>query len=140
MGRLIVHAGPTGHGQLVKVINNAVAAINTATAAQALLVGAAAGADVDALLEVMAAGSGGSAMLEMKAAPMRAHDYTPLFKLDHMLKDVRLCLDAAASAGVPFQSAAEVEQVLARASEMGFGDSDFAALIEALQTRGPTTL
>ena len=32
-------------------------------------------------------------MLELKAGPMREHDYTTLFKLDHMLKDVRLCLE-----------------------------------------------
>ena len=40
-------------------------------------------------------------MLELKAGPMRAHDYTTLFKLEHMLKDVRLCLEEALAAGVP---------------------------------------
>jgi 3-hydroxyisobutyrate dehydrogenase-like beta-hydroxyacid dehydrogenase len=133
MGRLIVHAGPVGQGQLVKVINNAVAAANAAVVGQALLVASAAGADLDALVEVMGAGSGGSAMLELKAGPMRAHDYTTLFKLDHMLKDVRLCLDAAAEAGVPFASAQAAEQLLAAASELGYGESDFAAVLAALE-------
>ena len=74
---------------------------------QALLVGARAGVDLDALTQVMAAGSGGSAMLELKAGPMREHDYTTLFKLDHMLKDVRLCLDQGKRAGraVPVRGA-----------------------------------
>ena len=40
MGELIVHVGPVGQGQLVKVINNAVAAANTAVAAEALIAGA----------------------------------------------------------------------------------------------------
>ncbi len=52
--------------------------------------------------EVMAAGSGASAMLALKAGPMRRHDFAPLFKLDHMLKDVELCLDEAGRPGVPF--------------------------------------
>ena len=39
MGELIVHVGPLGHGQMVKLINNTVAAINTAVAAEALLLG-----------------------------------------------------------------------------------------------------
>src|SRR3954452_5375228 len=78
MGSLIVHAGPLGAGQSVKLINNATAAANTATVAQALLVGAAEGLDLDALIEVMRAGSGASAMLALKAAPMRAHDYSTL--------------------------------------------------------------
>ncbi|HEX6388145.1 MAG TPA: NAD(P)-dependent oxidoreductase, partial [Solirubrobacteraceae bacterium] len=107
MGSLVVHAGPVGHGQLVKVINNAVAAANTATLAQALLVGSACGADLDALVEVMGAGSGGSAMLALKAGPMREHDYTTLFKLEHMLKDVRHCLEEGQASGVPFPAAAD---------------------------------
>ena len=38
-------------------------------------------------------------MLDLKAGPMREHDYTTLFKLEHMLKDVRLCLEEAQAAG-----------------------------------------
>ena len=64
--------------------------------------GKATGVDLDALVRVMGAGSGGSAMLGLKAGPMREHDYTTLFKLEHMLKDVRLCLEEGQAAGVPF--------------------------------------
>ena len=135
MGRLIVHAGPVGHGQLVKVINNAVAAANASTVAQALLVGHAAGVDLDALVEVMGAGSGGSVMLDLKAGPMRQHRFDTLFKLDHMLKDVRLCLEAARASGAPFEVAQATEAVLAEASDMGHGDDDFAALVTALEGR-----
>jgi 3-hydroxyisobutyrate dehydrogenase-like beta-hydroxyacid dehydrogenase len=133
MGKLIVHAGPLGHGQLVKVISNSAAAINAATVGQALLVAARAGADLDALTAVMSAGSGGSAMLELKAGPMRSHDYETLFKVDHMLKDVRLCLEEAQAAGVPFEFAALARQILVAASGRGLGDADFAALIEVLE-------
>jgi 3-hydroxyisobutyrate dehydrogenase-like beta-hydroxyacid dehydrogenase len=134
MGRVIVHAGAIGQGQTVKVINNAVAAVNATTLAQALLLGSQTGADLGALLKVMGAGSGGSTMLDLKGQPMREHDFTTLFKLDHMLKDVRLCLQAAADAGADFRFAAEAEQVLARASQSGLGDLDFAALIEPLES------
>jgi 3-hydroxyisobutyrate dehydrogenase-like beta-hydroxyacid dehydrogenase len=133
MGRLIVYAGPLGQGQLVKVINNALAAINAAAVAQALLVARAAGADLDALVAVASAGSGGSAMLELKSGPMRAHDYRTLFKLDHMLKDVRLCLAQADGDGVPFGLAQTAEALLAAGSALGFGEQDFAALIEAAE-------
>ena len=43
---------------------------------------------------------------------MREHDYTTLFKTAHMLKDVRLCLEEAESAGVPFPAAAHARDVL----------------------------
>ena len=133
MGEVIVHAGPLGHGQLVKLINNAVAATNAATLGQALTVAAKTGVDLNALTEVMAAGSGASTMLSLKAKPMREHDYSTLFKLSHMLKDVRLCLDESEAAGAPFPFAALTREILATAAAGGYGDADFAALIEALE-------
>ncbi len=133
MGSLVVHAGEAGQGQVVKVINNAVAASNAATVAQALLCGGALGADLEALLEVMGAGSGGSVMLQLKGQPMVQHDYTTLFKLDHMLKDVRLCLQAAERAGFAFEAARATEAILEQSSQLGHGDADFCALIEALE-------
>jgi 3-hydroxyisobutyrate dehydrogenase-like beta-hydroxyacid dehydrogenase len=140
MGTLIVHAGPLGHGQMVKVINNAVAATNAAVLGQALLVGARAGVDLDALVEVMAAGSGSSTMLTLKAAPMRNHDYTTLFKLEHMLKDVRLCLEEAQAAGIAFDFAERTSELLAAGAEMGHGEDDFSALIEVLERQTGTRL
>jgi 3-hydroxyisobutyrate dehydrogenase len=134
MGSLVVHAGEEhGAGELVKVINNAVAAANAATLAQALVVGHAAGADLDALVQVMGAGSGGSAMLALKAGPMREHDWTTLFKAEHMLKDVRLCLEAAQAAGVPFPAASGARDLLTATVGRGLGDADFAALLEAVE-------
>lgn len=133
MGALVVHAGPLGHGEMVKLINNAVAAANCATVAEALLVGQRAGVDLDALVEVMGSGSGGSAMLDLKAPAMRAHDYTTLFKLEHMLKDLRHCLAEADALGVELPLAAAAEPLYAEAAERGLGARDFAAVIEALK-------
>jgi 3-hydroxyisobutyrate dehydrogenase-like beta-hydroxyacid dehydrogenase len=88
----------------------------------------------------MAKGSGGSAMLDLKAGPMREHDYETLFKLEHMLKDVRLCLEEGQSAAVPFAAAAHARDVLVAALARGHGEDDFAALIEALEGFAGTKL
>jgi 3-hydroxyisobutyrate dehydrogenase len=140
MGELIVHAGPLGHGQMVKLLNNAVAASNAAVLGQALVVGAKAGVDLDALVQVMGAGAGGSAMLDLKAGPMRTHDFSTLFKLEHMLKDVRLCLEEGQALGVPFPSAAYTREVLTAAMGLGHADADFAAMIEPLENAAGTKL
>jgi 3-hydroxyisobutyrate dehydrogenase len=140
MGKLIVHAGPLGQGQMVKLLNNAVAAVNAATVGEALLVGARTGVDLDALTTVMGAGSGASAMLELKAGPMRAHDYSTLFKLEHMLKDVSLCLDEGRTAGAPFSFAALTREILTAARGRGHGEDDFAALIEVLEAQAGARL
>jgi 3-hydroxyisobutyrate dehydrogenase-like beta-hydroxyacid dehydrogenase len=140
MGELIVHAGPLGQGQMVKLLNNAVAASNAAVLGQALVVGARAGVDLDALVQVMGAGAGGSAMLDLKAGPMRRHDYSTLFKLEHMLKDVRLCLEEGQALGVPFPSAAYTREVLTAAMGLGHAEDDFAAMIEPLENAAGTKL
>jgi 3-hydroxyisobutyrate dehydrogenase len=140
MGELVVHVGELGQGQTVKLINNAVAASNASTLAQALIVGKATGVDLEALVRIMGAGSGGSAMLNLKAGPMRAHDYSTLFKLEHMLKDVRLCLEEGQAAGVPFPAAAHTREVLTAAMGRGLGDADFAALVEVLEGLADTRL
>jgi 3-hydroxyisobutyrate dehydrogenase-like beta-hydroxyacid dehydrogenase len=140
MGELVLHVGGLGDGEMIKLINNAVAAVNAAVVGEALLVGKRTGVDLDALVRVLEAGSGGSAMLALKAGPMRDHDYTTLFKLAHMLKDVRLCLEEGQAAGVPFSSAAQVREILTAGVGRGHADDDFAALIEVLEGRAGVRL
>ena len=135
MGELIVHVGGVGEGQLVKVVNNAVAAANTVLVAEALVTGSRAGVDLDGLVTVMQAGSGASAMLDLKAGPMRAHDWSTLFKLEHMLKDVRLCIEEASAAGVDVELIDRTAEVLEAAARKGLGERDFAAVLEVVEER-----
>lgn len=140
MGEVIVHAGEVGQGQAVKVLSNAVSAINCATLAQALVVGRQEGVDLDALLEVMRSGSAASTMLELKAGPMLEHDFSPLFKLEHMLKDVRLCLDEARRAGAGFPFAGLAGELYSAGIGRGLGEQDFAAVLEVVEGLGGTRL
>jgi 3-hydroxyisobutyrate dehydrogenase-like beta-hydroxyacid dehydrogenase len=133
MGSLVLHVGPQGHGSMIKLLNNTVAAINTAALAQALLAGEAAGVDAGKLVEVMRAGSGASAMLDLKAGPMRERRYDTLFKLEHMLKDVRHCLAEAEALGQGFSLGRLAEQMYAAADVRGLGEEDFAAVIETAE-------
>jgi 3-hydroxyisobutyrate dehydrogenase len=140
MGEIIVHVGEVGTGQQVKVLSNAVSAVNCATLAQALVVGRRAGVDLGALLEVMGAGSANSTMLQLKGEPMLAHDFTPLFKLEHMLKDVLLCLQDARAAGAAFPFAALAGELYAAGAGRGLGEQDFAAVLEVIEDLSDTRL
>ena len=116
MGEKIVICGEAGQGQAVKVISQAITAVNCATLAQGLVLARQAGVDVDALLETMDGGSSDSTMRALKGKPMLAHDFTPLFKLAHMLKDVQLCLAEARTAGASFPFAGLAAEFTERAS------------------------
>jgi len=133
MGELIVHVGELGQGEMLKLINNSLGAANAAAVAEALLLADATGVDLDALVEVVSAGSGASAQLALKSSAMREHDFTPLFKTAHMLKDVRLCLEEAQTAGVPFPTASHARDVLSATMSRGHGEQDYASLIEAAE-------
>ena len=132
MGALVLRVGPPGHGQMAKLINNTLAAVNAAALAEGLALAGRFGLDTGALLEVVAAGSGASAMQKLKAGPMLERDLDPLFKLEHMLKDVRHCLAEARALGVELPLAERAERLYARAGERGLGERDFAAVIEVL--------
>jgi 3-hydroxyisobutyrate dehydrogenase-like beta-hydroxyacid dehydrogenase len=75
-------------------------------------------------------------MLELKGRPMLDHDFSPLFKLEHMLKDVGLCLDEARAAGAPFLFAALARELYGAGVGRGLGDQDFAAVLEVVEDLG----
>jgi 3-hydroxyisobutyrate dehydrogenase-like beta-hydroxyacid dehydrogenase len=133
MGELIVHVGELGQGEMVKLINNALGAANAAALAEALLLARASGVDLDAFVQVVSRGSGASAQLELKSAAMRQHDFRTLFKTAHMLKDVRLCLEEAQSAGIPFPAASHARDLLSATIGRGHAEDDYAAMIEAVE-------
>ena len=133
LGELIVHLGELGQGEMCKLINNALGAANASALAEALLLADATGVDLDAFVQVTSAGSGGSAQMSNKSTAMREHDFTALFKTAHMLKDVRLCLEEAQAAGVPFPSAAHARSLLIAAMGRGHGEQDYAAIIESAE-------
>ena len=133
MGQQVIHVGPTGHGAMAKLINNTVGAINAAALGEGLVLARESGLDLDALRQVIGSGSGASAMLELKAGAMLEHDFEPLFKLEHMLKDVRHCLAEARALGVRFELAEAAERLYGEAEARGLGGSDFAAVVEAAE-------
>src|SRR4051812_14250632 len=133
MGRLIVHVGPQGHGSVVQLLNNTTAAVNALAVAEAPVAAPKPGGAPERLREVMAAGSGGSAMLDLKAGPMLEHDFEPLFKLGHMLKDVRHTLTEADRLGAVMRLGRQAEETYARADRKGLGEQDFAAVVEVVE-------
>jgi 3-hydroxyisobutyrate dehydrogenase len=133
MGERIVHVGPLGHGQMAKLLTNAMGAVNAAMVAEAVRAAKAAGLDRDAFLEVAANSASASAMLTLKAPLMFDERYEPaLFKLEHMLKDVRHTIEEARALGIELRAGALAEGRYAAAAEAGHGEEDFAAVYTAV--------
>jgi 3-hydroxyisobutyrate dehydrogenase-like beta-hydroxyacid dehydrogenase len=133
MGERIVYVGPRGHAQLAKLLTNTMGAVHAAALAESVIAVEAAGIDPGAFLEVAAGSAGNSTVLGLKGRPMFERDFTPLFKLEHMLKDVRHCLAEARALGVELRLGSMVEPLFAQVAEDGHGEEDFAAVIRAVE-------
>ncbi len=121
LGKTVVHVGPHGAGQTVKVANQLVVGGTYALVAEAIVLLEASGIDAGVGLDVLAGGLAGSRILELKRASMLARDFTPGFRIDLHHKDMGIVLDAARQAEVAlpfaFQVAAHVQA--ARAPGLG---------------------
>jgi 3-hydroxyisobutyrate dehydrogenase len=133
MGERIVHVGPQGHGQMAKNLTNMMGAVNAVALGEAVTVARRAGVDSDAFLEVASGSAGNSTVLQLKGGPMFEHDFEPLFKLEHMLKDVRHALAEAQSLGLELEVAQHAERLYERAAEAGHGSDDFAAIVTTVE-------
>jgi 3-hydroxyisobutyrate dehydrogenase len=133
LGERIVHVGPVGHGQLAKLLTNTMAAVNVAALAECVHAAKAAGLDRHAFLDVASGSAGASAMVTLKGEPMFDERFEPaLFKLEHMLKDVRHCVAEARALGVELKLGALAETLYTRAADEDLGERDFAAVYSAL--------
>src|SRR5215210_5114724 len=135
MGENIVHVGPQGHGQTAKVLTNTMGATHAAVLGEVVTAAKRAELDPDAFLAVAAGSAGASTVLGLKGKPMFEHDFEPLFKLEHMLKDIRHALSEARDLGLDPPIAELVEQLYAGAVEDGHGSEDFAAIVTEAEKR-----
>jgi 3-hydroxyisobutyrate dehydrogenase-like beta-hydroxyacid dehydrogenase len=130
----IIHAGPPGHGLMIKLINNFIAqAIATATA-EACAAAAKSGVSIKKLHEVISAGAVNSGIFQMMVGKMLENngDLTGLkFTLVNAMKDLRYYTHFAESLPVPAIIGEAVHQSLVNANLLGFGDKYVASLIEA---------
>lgn len=130
----IIHAGPPGHGLVLKLINNFIAqAIATATA-EALAAAAKSGLSIRKLHELISAGAVNNGIFQMIVGKMLDNngDLTGLkFTLANAMKDLRYYTHFAESLPVSAIVGEAVHQSLVNANLLGFGDKYVASLVEA---------
>jgi len=119
-----------GNGSKVKIINQLLAGVHIAAAAEAMALGLREGVDAAALYEVISHSAGNSWMFENRMAHVLADDYTPLSAVDIFVKDLGLVLDTARATKFPLPLASTAHQMFMQASSAGFGREDDAAVIK----------
>ena len=119
-----------GFGSKVKIINQLLAGVHIAVAAEAMALGIRQGVDPAQLYEVITHSAGNSWMFENRMPHVVEGDYTPKSAVDIFVKDLGLVLDTGRSARFPLPLAALAHQLFTQASAAGYGREDDAAVIK----------
>ena len=119
-----------GAGSRVKIINQLLAGVHIAAAAEAMALGLREGVDAAALYEVITHSAGNSWMFENRMPHVLAADYTPLSAVDIFVKDLGLVLDTARASRFPLPLASTAHQMFMQASSAGHGREDDSAVIK----------
>jgi 3-hydroxyisobutyrate dehydrogenase len=119
-----------GNGSKVKIINQLLAGVHIAAAAEAMALGLREGVDPAQLYDVITHSAGNSWMFENRMAHVLAGDYTPLSAVDIFVKDLGLVLDTARATKFPLPLASTAHQMFMQASSAGFAREDDAAVIK----------
>jgi L-threonate 2-dehydrogenase len=119
-----------GGGSKVKIINQLLAGVHIAVAAEAMALGLREGVDPRALYEVITNSAGNSWMFENRVPHILNGDYTPLSAVDIFVKDLGLVLDTARRSKFPLPLSAAAHQMFMMASTAGHGGEDDAAVIK----------
>ena len=129
-GKNIKLCGPTGAGQVVKLINQLLVGVHTSAIAEAAVFGARLGADPQVVLDLIGTSFGGSTMMTRNLPRFISRDFSPATPVGLILKDLGLIHDEAKSAQVPLLLGALAEQRFLEARARGMGDEDMAALVK----------
>jgi 3-hydroxyisobutyrate dehydrogenase len=131
--RKIVHVGPTGHGQLTKMVNQVMFAGIIASLAEGIRFAQAEDLDLDKVYDAISEGAAASWQLTNRWGTMVRDEFDFGFAVDWMRKDLSLAIDEARANGATLPLAAMIEQMYAEVQAMGGGRQDASAFIRRLQ-------
>lgn len=130
-GKRFVVSERAGDAAKAKLVNNMLAAVNLAAGCEAFVLGIRLGLEPKQLFDLVQASSGGSWVFSDRMPRVLVNDYAARARLDILRKDISLLIATAKEHGYSTPIANAVREIYVRASEMGLGELDDAALAKA---------
>jgi 3-hydroxyisobutyrate dehydrogenase-like beta-hydroxyacid dehydrogenase len=132
IGKDLFHLGPSGSGNVVKLIVQMIYLPYVAAFCEGLVLGENMGIAFDQLFSVLIKSSAGQPGFEKRYNHLKAGDLTPRFEVDMAVKDLTLACELFAESKQPGHVAVAAREAYRRASNAGFGQSDLTAIRSAL--------
>ena len=133
MGKNITLVGEVGAGQVTKVANQIIVALNIEAVSEALVFASKAGADPARVREALMGGFAASRVLEVHGQRMIDRSFDPGFRIRLHQKDLNLALAGARSLGIALPATANAQQLFSACVAHGDADKDHSAMVTALE-------
>ncbi|WP_439213870.1 2-hydroxy-3-oxopropionate reductase [Duffyella gerundensis] len=128
MAGSVVHTGEIGAGNVTKLANQVIVALNIAAMAEALTLATKAGVSPDLVYQAIRGGLAGSTVLDAKAPMVMDRNFKPGFRIDLHIKDLANALDTSHSIGAQLPLTAAVMEMMQALKADGLGTADHSAL------------
>jgi len=133
MGKNITLVGPVGTGQICKIANQIIVALNIEAVAEALVFASKAGADPETVRQALMGGFASSKVLEVHGERIIKRTFEPGFRVELHQKDLNLALAHARQLGVSLPNTASTQMLFNACQAQGGGKWDHAAMVRALE-------
>lgn len=128
MAGSVVHTGDIGAGNVTKLANQVIVALNIAAMSEALVLATKAGVNPDLVFQAIRGGLAGSTVLDAKAPMVMDRNFKPGFRIDLHIKDLANALDTSHSVGAQLPLTAAVMEMMQALKADDMGTSDHCAL------------
>ena len=133
MGKNITLIGENGHGQICKLANQIIVALNIEAVGEALLFASKAGADPSKVRQALMGGFASSRILELHGERMIKRTFNPGFRIEFHQKDLNLALQAARSMGMSLPNTATAQELFNACAANGGARWDHSAIVRVLE-------
>jgi 2-hydroxy-3-oxopropionate reductase len=132
LSAVIVHAGPSGAGSTLKLVNNLILGVAIEAVAEALVLARKAGIDPDCVRQITSVGGARTGAMETRGARMIAGDFSPHFSADNMHKDLSTALRLADDLGAAAPVGRAALEMLRATLAQGKGSMDSAVVYQVV--------
>jgi 2-hydroxy-3-oxopropionate reductase len=130
MAGSVVYVGEIGAGNIAKLCNQIVVALNISAVSEALILAKKAGVDPELVYQAIRGGLAGSTVMEAKAPMMMDRNFKPGFRIDLHIKDLNNVLETSHGVGVSLPLTAQVMEIMQAIKVDGCGVEDHASIVK----------
>lgn len=139
MGKKIVHAGESGSGSALKLVNNLVMGLSMYAFTEGLLLGDSLGIDKETIIVLLEGSPIAAPMIQGKKEKYLKGDYSPEFPLQWLQKDLQLAAQTAYENGIALPGANTIKEIFGLAKQSGYAEQDFTSVYAYLSQKNNST-